>query len=745
MQKKDDAFLKKLLATFKVEAQEHLKAISLGLIELEKTPSAEEQLRIVEEVFREAHSLKGAARSVNISDMESVCQAMENVLAGLKQSEITPSRELFDLCQQAVDRLELSLSSLEKGQAPEEALKAGELIEQMAQALKAPPDPTRQAAPDRAKEQVKEPRPASSPARTTLGETVRIHAAKLNSVLLQAEELLSVKLAVARHAAELREAHALFASWKRQWDKVQPALQAPERSERSLGFVSQVGDFYQSFEGRLGALTRSVEHEHRSLVGMVDNLLGEMKQLMMLPFSSLLEVFPKLVRDLCRDQGKEADLLISGGEIEADRRILEEIKDPLVHLVRNCIDHGIEKPPLRRQSGKSPAGKITIAVSQITGGKVEVLVSDDGAGIDAESVKSSALKAGVLPREKAEGLDEPEKVSLIFQSGVSTSAMITDISGRGLGLAIVQEKAEKLGGAVSVQALPGSGTTFRMILPLTIATFRGIVIRVGEQLFVIPTAHVERVMRMAAREVKTVENREVIRVSGQAVSLVRLGAVLGISGKQPATESADILHLILLGSAEKRMAFQADEILNEQEVLVKALGRQLSRLRNISGATVLASGRVVPILSVSGLIKSVVRAGDFSPASVESGEETEERRRKVLIAEDSITSRALLKNILESAGFDVKATVDGVDALTALKTEAFDLVVSDVDMPRMNGFDLTAKIRADGKLSALPVVLVTALGSREHRERGVEVGANAYIVKSNFDQGNLLETIRRLI
>lgn len=328
---------------------------------------------------------------------------------------------------------------------------------------------------------------------------------------------------------------------------------------------------------------------------------------------------------------------------------------------------------------------------------------------------------------------------LAFQSGISTSSIITDISGRGLGLAIVREKVEQLGGTVAIESHPDAGTTFRIALPLTLANFRGVLVGVGGQFFIIPIASIGRVARLADMDIRTVENRETISLDEKAVSLVRLGDVLGLPSKAAAGKSAGEMAIVLdLGST--RIAFQVDEVIGEQEVLVKPLGPQLARVRNIAGASVLGTGQVVPVLNVPDLMKSAVKFAAGMPV-----QPAETRTQSVLVVEDSITSRALLKNILESAGYAVTTAVDGVDAYTVLKTAVFDLVVSDVEMPRMDGFELTAKVRSDKQLAELPIVLVTALESHEYRERGIDVGANAYIVKSSFDQSNLLEVIRRLI
>jgi two-component system chemotaxis sensor kinase CheA len=759
MSKKENDFQKKLLAMFKIEAEEHINAISSGLIELEKTPSNEKQMEIIESVFREAHSLKGAARAVNMMEIDATCQSVESVFAALKRGEVSLSPELFDVLHRAVDTLNNLLLSTDAKRTDPKSFPIEKLIQKLESTRKGVPQPPGK---KKFKEKIEGEAPVSMPA-----ETVRIPTAKLDSILLQAEELISAKLAASQSAAELREINAAPAVWEKEWAKIRADVRTIQHYlERNgetnikknsqgksnlqmmkfLRFLEWNSTFVKSLEGKLKSLSKSVEHNYRSLDSMVENLLDDTKKVLMLPFSSLLDIFPNFVRNLSRDQGKEAELVIQGEEIEIDRRILEEMKDPLIHLVRNCIDHGIEKPKERVRKKKTPCGIVTIAISQKNSSNVEILIADDGAGINLKKVKSAAVKLGIISKEEKEKLTKQEVLSLIFQSGISTSPIVTDISGRGLGLSIVQEKVEKLGGTVSFETHSHAGTKFLILLPVTFATFRGILVRLNEHLFVLPSANVERVARVNKEEIKTVENRETILLDRQAVSLVHLRDVLELTRKSKTRDSSNNVQVVVLGSAEKRIAFIVDEVLNEQEVLVKSLGRQLSRVSNIAGATVLGTGKVVLILNIPDLMKSAVHVStiDKKPGAVPLKKD-DIKRKSILVTEDSITARSLLKNILESAGYNVKTAVNGVDAFTALKPGDFDLVVSDVDMPRMNGFDLTAKIRSDKKLHEIPVVLVTALETREDRERGIDVGANAYIVKSSFDQSNLLEVIRRLI
>ncbi len=756
-----DEFFDKLLATFRIEAEEHVKAISTGLLELEKPSNRETQMKIVERIYREAHSLKGAARAVNAQDIEKVSTCLESVFSSLKRREIQPSSGLFDLLHQAGDRLRTLLSTLGKEKSQNEENSVVQLIQTLENILKGVPAPGTQQENNNTNQEVLSPPkletqiPPVEP-KPVLADTIRISAEKLDSLLLEVEELLSAKLAASHQAMELREISAAFNSWEKQWARIGTEVRTLRRSLEENGrgneplaaFLDWNHTFVNSLQSRSKQVSSAAERDHQSLTLMVDNLLADVRKALLLPMSSLLEIFPKFARDLSRDRGKEVNLVIKGEDIEVDRRILEEMKDPLIHLVRNCIDHGIEKPKDRARKEKPRRGTLTVAVTQKYGDKIELLVADDGEGIKAEKVRTIALQSGLLSREEADTLQDKELLEFVFHSGFSTSPLVTDISGRGLGLAIVREKVENLGGSLQLDTHPDAGTTFRIILPMTLATFRGLLVTVNGHPLIVPTLALQRVVRSKSEEIKTVENRETIQLDGQTVALLRLEDVLGIPRRNRATELQDSICAIVLGSADKRIAFSVDQILNEQEVTVRSFGKQLVRVRNMAGAGILGTGKAVPILNAMDLLESAARgAGTVErKTSPRSLQDQRERKKFILVVEDSATARMLLKNILLAAGYEVRTAVDGIDAITALRSqEEVDVVVSDVDMPRMNGFDLTAKIRSDKQLSELPVILVTALESREDRERGIDVGANAYIVKSSFDQSNLLEVIRRFV
>lgn len=735
-------FFESLRATFRIEAAEHLQAIAAGLLELEKAPPLEERRRLVEKAFRDAHSLKGAARAVNFTEIESVCQTIETIFASLKRQQTAPVPQELDRLHALLDSVSAHLDSTAptrpaNGTAPALA------------AVAPPPQPVRTDAAPVATDKA----PAA--------ETVRISVAKLDAQLLEAEEMLVAKLAAGQRASDLRELFSQVEHWNKEWESIRPEMrmlrrlaEAPDSISpdaarapglvRLLEFADRQHNYARSIENKLAALRQTAEQDRVTVGKIVDDLLADSKKMLMLPLSTLGALFPKIVRDLCRDQGKEAGLVIRGDEFEVDKRILEEMKDPFIHILRNCVDHGIETPAERARLGKPPRATISLTVSPIGCDKIELVVSDDGAGVDVEKVKESAVRRGLISPEQARTMSDADALALIFQADVSTSPLITQLSGRGLGLAIVREKTEKLGGRVTVASRRNAGTTLRITLPVAVATFRGILVEAAGRQFIVPTVEVERVTRFKAADVQTVEGRESLSLGGRAVALARLAETLELSSERPEASSSASVPAVILGSSERRMAFAVDEVRGEQEVLVKRFGRPLSRVPNIAGATILGSGQVAPILNVADLLKSAKKRGRARAAAPEAAS-PEKTAADVLVVEDSITSRMLLKGILESAGYKVRTAVDGVEAFASLRSEHFDLVVSDVEMPRMNGFDLTARIRQDKKLAELPVVLVTALETREDRERGIDAGANAYLVKNNFDQNNLLEAVRRLV
>lgn len=750
------ALLKRLTAMFLIEAREHVQTLGTGLLELDQATARDTQLPLLETIFRAAHSLKGAARTVNAGEIERLCQKLEGVFSDLKSGKRELSAEARDGLHQSVaalgkliDVLETSQTKVEVGAGNAEAGKTPSSefpVSSSKSPASSPPSPvsTSQPAPPPANPQ--------STIRKPQSDTVRIATAKLDAIFVQAEEMLGVKLAQSERAVELKALAGLVAERDRLWTETMSWVRtlrqqgeagtgAKELTSRLFALLDQDREHSEAVSTRIADLARTMAVDRRRFDTLADRLLEDVKMALMLPFTTILAGFPKMVHDLARDAGKQIEFTLQGTEIEIDKRILEQIKDPLVHLVRNSIDHGIEPPAERARQRKLPKGTVTLAITQ-SGGKVAIQIADDGAGIDVAAVKTAAVQAGIISAADAAALRDEDARQLVFRSGVTTRRQVTEISGRGVGMAIVQEHVTKLGGTLSIESVAGAGTTFRMALPLTLATLRGTLVRLANREFVIPTANVARVVRVLRADVRRVENRDSICLDGLTLSLVRLSEVLGIASGQINGDNTTPLTVLALRHGQECVTFAVDQVMSEQEVLAKPLGRLLPRVRNLSGATVFGSGRIVPILNVPDLLRA---AAGCTQTTVPSAATQTVRAKRLLVADDSITARTSLQSILESAGFDVQTAPDGAAALNALHTDAFDLVVSDVEMPKMDGFELTKRIRSEPKLAELPVVLVTAREAKEDRERGLDAGANAYLVKSSFDQTNLLETVRRLL
>lgn len=760
MPRNDAEFMQRIRAAFGVEAREHLQAIASGLLALERT-SPELDLEQLETVFRHTHSLKGAARAADMTRIEPVCQALEAVFVHFKRRKLALRPSDYDLLHRGFDlvgELIETAARLPDVELDGRVIAMVRQLENLGRPQDGRPAQERPGAPVG---KVAPPDEAAPPNMAMPDPVTRIATPDLDQLLRSVEEMLAIKQGALERSHRLADIERALADWNKQWLALQPALRQARRASdavngararsahaRLVEFTDATFGCMKALEGKVDTLSKATARDRQSAERQVDDLLLQSKNLLLLPFSTLAGLLRKVVRDLARSQGKKAELVIHGEEVRIDKRLLDQMKDPLIHLLRNAIDHGVEEPSRRVAAGKPETARLELGAHFMGGDKIELVIADDGQGIDAEAVRKAAIRAGVISIDAAAQLDHAQAVDLVFRSEVSTSPVVTEISGRGLGLAIVREHVEKLGGQVSVHGAPRAGAEFRIALPQSLGALRGLFVRVADRVFVLPAMHVEGVARVPATEVKTVRNRETVSRAGRVVALASLGEILGLRAHPGFEESGvdqDRLTVVFLEAGNETIAISVDEVLDDDETLVKKLTPPLLRVRNIAGATVSATGKVIPVLNVSDLLKSARRSDPARSHDASSSGRRRAARARVLLAEDSITSRLLLKGILESAGHEVGTAADGMEAFTALRSGNFDLLVSDIEMPRLNGFDLTARVRADPVLANLPVVLVTALASAADRERGIDAGANAYIAKGSFDQRDLLGAVRRLL
>jgi len=686
----------RLMATFRQEAEEHLRFLSGSLNTLEQGLPAAAHDSAVEAAFRATHTLKGAARSVGLADVESRCQDLESDLSGVKHGRLSLTPEMLGRLRHGMD----------------------DVARLLADHVTPPAAPgTPEGAPT-----TRIPVPAAGP--PAGAATIRMETARLDELQSHSENLLVAKLAAEERE---REARALV-------ETLVPVGAVAARDGASGALRNRAA------ETQARALMGRLSRDRRALAVAVDALGERMRHVRLMPASSVLELLPPMAGEMARAIGKEADFTTEGAELEVDRKVLETIKDPLLHLVRNALDHGVEAPDVRERAGKRRRARIAVRFAHRESRRIEVRVEDDGAGIDVAGLRAGAVRARMMSPEGAASLPDAAALQLAFSSGVSTSPVITDLSGHGLGMAIVRDRVERLGGSVAVESSPGQGTAVTMILPASIATFRGLLVRVGHQLVLLPIEAVERALRVTVADMGRVGGMDVLRWEGRVVPAGSLGAILGREGA--GGEAGGPRPCLIVASGGERGALLVDEVVGEREVLVKELEAPLVRVRHVAGAGLLGGGELALILRPGDLLRAL---RETLPAEETALAVVEEARAAILVVDDSITTRTMEKSLFEAAGYRVQTATDGAEAWAALKSEPFDLVVSDVDMPRLNGFDLTARIRSDARLASLPVVLVTALESREDKERGIEVGANAYVIKSGFDQSKLLEIVRRLV
>lgn len=754
-----------LLSSFRAELTEHIQTITDGLLALEqRSVTGEQRQSTLEDIFRAAHSLKGAARAMGVTAVEQLAHALEGVLDGIRRDAIELGVELFNTCYRALDAIQAVQAAYESGKItpPTQALQALADLEsfrsQVALDTKESGEPAIAATPPSTPVDI--PVATQDTATWSLGgdETIRISVNKLDALMAQLSELLVTKIRVEQRLAQIRKFQEFTTIWQREWLSARKAYgqllrrdiggNGSSGSEKNL---TSILDYIGTSQERLyemntliNELAREYANDtmHMSLV--IDELEEDVKRVRMLPLNTITGPFGRMVRDLARAAGKEAMLRIVGGDTELDKRVLEQIKDPLIHMLRNAVDHGIERPEQREAQGKPHHGVITLTAEQL-GKDVIISVSDDGAGLNLDAIRQAILRRGDAG---AYSLSEAELVEAIFTAGVSTNPIITDISGRGVGLDVVRRNVEALHGRIDVDWTPGAGAAFAMTLPLALTSSHGLLVRASEQLFAIPLNAIEHIMFVAPQEITPLEGYDAVRYNGQPLTLVRLSDVLELPQFDVSRDDTRIL-AVILAAAERRMAFAVDELVGEQEVVIKGLGKQLTRVGGIAGATVMGSGEVVLVLNVADLIRLGLMGKRRSVLDVlaeADSSQTVRVQQRILIVDDSITTRTLEKNILEAAGYTVQLATDGQEALNTIAVSGVpDLIVSDIMMPRVDGFGLTQRIKGEQSTAHVPVILVTSLDSAEDKARGIEVGADAYITKSRFDQSNLLETIEQLI
>jgi two-component system chemotaxis sensor kinase CheA len=780
----------RLMKTFLVEMEDHVATLNEALLQLEKETSAERRSELVQLPFRAAHSLKGAARSVGQTALEGCCQYLESVFAVARSDGSIFDDQLFRLLYGTTDAIEALGKALAQGEAvarPDAELErlaqrllavaakhSQALGEPLAMAGKGPGDATpppfeasvagRAARPEAALGQHDGPadegpgaraRPAAAAAQDGWGLSghVRVSGNKLDSLLVMSGELHVARMRGQLQSNDIDHLKSFVQGWREDWSRAFPLLtklagevddgaaSAPaggRKTRQALRVLAETNEKLERLDRDLERLRRQHLARWKELESAAMPIERELRQIRMLPFQQACDGLHRAVRDLASSRDRQVALTIEGGELELDRSILEKMRSPLLQLVRNAIDHGIEAVGEREAAGKSPQGQIVVSAA-IEGNRAHICVADDGRGLDLQAVAE---------RSRVEGLaipSDPEALAdLIFEPGVSTAQAITALSGRGVGLDVVKTTVTALRGTVGVTSRPGEGTRFDISLPLTLSAFSALLMRVGKTSFAIDLENILRVVPVDAGDIVSADGRNILVLQGRQVPVVFLADLLRLGGEPSATEAKENPIAVVLVDGERQVAFLVDQVIGNQEIVVKPLGERLRQVRYVSGGSVLPDGDLALILNASELI-----AGSFALApsrvSADALKGSLRTPKRLLVVEDSMTTRMLVVSVLEASGYAVEAAADGVDAWAILEAMEVDLVVSDVEMPRMDGIDLTEKIRKTPRTRDIPIILLTARETEDDRLRGLQAGADAYLVKSAFDQTALLDTIQRLL
>lgn len=729
-----------MLELFQVEMESQSGVLTDGLLAVEKNP---DDAQALESVMRAAHSLKGAARLVGVQAVEKIAHVLEDVFVSAQRGELQISSAVVDVALRAVDAMRHIAASPDAAGALHD-----ELAGSMTTALEAA---RRGEAPASA---VQPATNAASPADFLFPEkiveaedstrVVRVGADRLNRILGLCSELV----VDARHAQtqmqnvlQLKKKHDELVqtleilreySLEHHIDDRMKTYLAQAR-KRASDVKKMLADHYSDadeFERRLGSATARV---HREVI------LTRMR-----PFADGVSGFQRMARDLARITGKKVELQFSGLRTDVDRDVLDKLEAPLTHLIRNAIDHGIELPHERVASGKPEHGTVYITASY-SGGMLFIVLEDDGCGVDFEKLKRAIVARQLTTAEMADRLTDEELVEFLFLPRFSTRDSVTELSGRGVGLDVVRDAVQDMGGTIRTVTTPGKGTRFTLQLPITLSLIPALLVEVAQESYAFPLPRIDRLLMLDAGDVQHVEGHQYMVVDGENIGLIYAGGVFNLASYADARER---LSVVVLSDRLSRYGVVVDRIIGQRVLAVQSLDPRLGKVRDISAAALLEDGTLTLIVDVDDFVRSIDNASKGGALQqVTSPAENRARlpAKRILVVDDSITVRGVEAKLLESRGYAVATAVDGMDGWNQARSEKFDLVITDVDMPRMDGVELVQLIKNDQQLRTMPVMIVSYKDRPEDRQRGLDAGADYYLTKGSFHDETLVDAVIDLI
>ncbi|AMN79239.1 MULTISPECIES: hybrid sensor histidine kinase/response regulator [Pseudomonas fluorescens group] len=741
-----------LLELFSLEADAQTQVLSAGLLALERNPTQADQL---EACMRAAHSLKGAARIVGVDAGVSVSHVMEDCLVSAQESRLYLQPEHIDALLQGTDLLmRIATPGNNVGPADIEAYVA--LMERLLDPSQAPVKPV--APPPEPVPVVEELPPEPEPAPPVVAEplrqnkrmteggerVLRVTAERLNSLLDLSSKSLVETQRLKPYLASLQRLKRIQNQSVRALDALDGQLKTQNLNLEAQEALADTRRLLSEAQALLAEKTAELDEFGWQAGQRAQVLYDTALACRMRPFADVLAGQVRMVRDLGRSLGKQVRLEIEGEKTQVDRDVLEKLEAPLTHLLRNAVDHGIEMPEQRLLAGKPAEGLIRLRASH-QAGLLVLELSDDGNGVDLERLRGTIVDRHLSPLETALRLSEEELLTFLFLPGFSLRDKVTEVSGRGVGLDAVQHMVRQLRGAVVLEQTAGQGSRFHLEVPLTLSVVRSLVVEVGEEAYAFPLAHIERMCDLAPDDIVQLEGRQHFWHEGRHVGLVAASQLL----QRPAGQGqSDTLKVVVIRERDAVYGIAVERFIGERTLVVLPLDDRLGKVQDISAGALLDDGSVVLIVDVEDMLRSVdklLNTGRLERIARRSQQATEAPRKRVLVVDDSLTVRELQRKLLLNRGYEVAVAVDGMDGWNALRSEDFDLLITDIDMPRMDGIELVTLLRRDSRLQSLPVMVVSYKDREEDRRRGLDAGADYYLAKASFHDDALLDAVVELI
>ncbi len=731
-----------LLELFQIETRTQVQVLNDGLLALEHDPTSAPHL---EACMRAAHSLKGAARIVDLHPAVRIAHAMEDCLVEAKEGRLR-------LQAADIDALLLGADLLQRVATPGVEL-GGEIDDLVARLSGAAHAPQAAAVAPPAMPAIPEPPevPAALPARrkSDLGagegeRVLRVTADTLNRLLGLSSETLVESQWIAPFGASMLRLRRLQAGALQALNGARTALAGKALDPGAQAALEDAYRIVEQCQQELSQRTGEVDEFGWRMGHLARRLYDTALACRMRPFGDGVGGMARMVRDLGRALGKQVRLEIEGESTQVDRDILEKLDAPLTHLLRNAVDHGIEMPAVRAAAGKPPEGLIRLAARHAAG-MLLIELSDDGAGIAPERLRDEVVRRKLASAETAARLSEAELLEFLFLSGFSTRGEVTEISGRGVGLDVVQTMVRQLRGAVRIQQQTGQGTRFMLEMPLSLSVVRSLLVEIQEQIYAFPLAYVSHALQVRAEDIEQLEGHQHFRFMDRQIGLVSARQILHTDQPAPYSETVSV---VLVGEHDRLYGIAVDRYVGERTLVVQPLDPRLGKVQDVMAGALMDDGTPLLILDVEDMLVSVqklVEGGRLARVDGPGAAAPARRRKRVLVVDDSLTVRELERKLLLNRGFDVAVAVDGMDGWNMLRSESFDLVVTDVDMPRMDGIELVSCIKADPRLQTLPVMVVSYKDREEDRRRGLDAGADYYLAKGSFHDDALLDAVEDLI